>query len=98
MDQGYPGRVRVAVGGSAGTSTTLKRASGGALSHQRRGQGGPALARDARLADDLQGHMVCPGAEMRSCDAGELVRRPVRDDGIDQAIGAPAGDVLLAEA
>jgi hypothetical protein len=50
------------------------------------------------VAEGLQRNVVGAGVEMGADGLGDRIGRAVRDDGVDQAVAAAAGDVGLGEA
>ncbi len=63
---------------------------------QRRGHRAPARPRNARLPQGLHRDVVSARGEVRASDAGELLRRPVRHDGVEQGVRAVAGQVVVS--
>src|SRR4051812_1482623 len=85
---------------STPTATTSRSSTttGADGSEQRLRERRPRRARNALLAEGLHADVVGAGVEMRAHDLGDLLRAALRDDRVEQPVGAAVGEVVLREA
>src|SRR3954452_13787753 len=62
------------------------------------GERGPGRSRDAVLAERLQADVIGARVEVRAHDFGDLLRAALRDDCVDEPVGAAVAEVVLGEA